>query len=227
MKKLGHKTAELNLESINVKMKKTVLLLTLLLFSQAEAFNKRPSLADQNVEKLSQLQESCSFIQHRLSNQEVQSRTYENRLQNFEEMLDDLRDAFRQLGNQQEETLQTRSQTIDLRLKNLEQSNQALTSDLQQLTNHANETTTSLKNCKQKLSDLERNIANLQSAVNSVLEAFQIKAAPSNSVKTYKVKNGDNLEKIAKLHHTSIQAIKELNQMSNDKIIVGKTLKIP
>jgi len=65
----------------------------------------------------------------------------------------------------------------------------------------------------------------LQGALQSVLGALDVKVTPSETF--YKVKNGDSLEKIAKNHHTTIQALKVANQLSNDRIVVGQTLQIP
>jgi len=43
----------------------------------------------------------------------------------------------------------------------------------------------------------------------------------------YSVKPGDSLEKIARHHHTSVAAIKQLNNLTQDKIVVGQELKLP
>lgn len=42
-----------------------------------------------------------------------------------------------------------------------------------------------------------------------------------------KVKRGDALEKIARSNGTTIEAIKKYNNLTNDKLSVGQTLKIP
>lgn len=54
-------------------------------------------------------------------------------------------------------------------------------------------------------------------------------AAPAgeSSVKTYKVKSGDNLMKIAKSQGVNVKEIRALNNLRTDRITVGQTLKIP
>jgi len=53
-------------------------------------------------------------------------------------------------------------------------------------------------------------------------------AAPAASEgKTYKVKSGDNLTKIAKANGTTAKALRAANNLSTDQIKVGQPLKIP
>ena len=47
-----------------------------------------------------------------------------------------------------------------------------------------------------------------------------------NSEKTYRIQPGDSLEKIAKAKQATVQKLKELNGLTNDKIIVGKLLRL-
>ena len=51
--------------------------------------------------------------------------------------------------------------------------------------------------------------------------------AGDGSVKTYKIKSGDNLMKIAKTHGVTVKAIRAANGLKTDQIKVGQTLKIP
>ena len=50
---------------------------------------------------------------------------------------------------------------------------------------------------------------------------------PTASSLVYIIKRGDSLFGIAKAHGTTVQAIKVANQLSGDRILVGKSLKIP
>lgn len=52
-------------------------------------------------------------------------------------------------------------------------------------------------------------------------------AAGDGAVKTYKVKSGDNLMKIAKSHGVGVKALRAANGLKTDQIKVGQTLKIP
>jgi LysM repeat protein len=47
------------------------------------------------------------------------------------------------------------------------------------------------------------------------------------SDKTYKVRSGDSLEKIAKMHQTDVATLKKLNDLANDRIVVDQELKLP
>jgi LysM repeat protein len=50
----------------------------------------------------------------------------------------------------------------------------------------------------------------------------------SSSIKSiYVVKSGDTLIRIAKVHGTTVKALKTANNLSNDRIMVGAKLKIP
>jgi len=51
--------------------------------------------------------------------------------------------------------------------------------------------------------------------------------AASSDASIYVVKTGDNLAKIAKAHHTSVNAIETLNAMKTSAIKAGQKLKVP
>jgi membrane-bound lytic murein transglycosylase D len=43
----------------------------------------------------------------------------------------------------------------------------------------------------------------------------------------YRVRSGDTLWKLARRHKTSVQTIKDRNQLTSDRLQVGQTLKLP
>ncbi len=82
-----------------------------------------------------------------------------------------------------------------------------------------------------------QNVRNLEKAVHALVELMQkndrnnysprIGLNSSVTPPMHVVKEGDTLEKIARQHNTTIEAIKEANGLVNDRIIAGKKLKIP
>ncbi len=47
------------------------------------------------------------------------------------------------------------------------------------------------------------------------------------ALKSYRVKPGDSLEKIAKRHKISLESLKKANSLSDDRIMIGQDLQIP
>lgn len=183
-------------------------------------------------------QDSLDMLRHQVQNQEAELRTFEQKFENFSSIIESLRDQVQESKASTKEQLKGNSNALEMKIASLENTSKSLTADLKVLQNHANETTSLLQVMKQKFSDWDsklqaqnQNIENLQQALQSLMEAFQVKsdtAALSGwTGKTYKVKSGDSLEKIARQNGTTIQAIKDLNGMTQDKIVVGKTLKLP
>lgn len=199
----------------------------------------RPNYYDQDQAAAArESKDSIDQLRLQIRNQESEIRTFEQKLESLDSVLDSLRDQLRESTQSQKEMVKGNASTVDGKLSTLEMTTKTLTQDLKQLHSHATESSQTLAGFKDKLQEIEkrlnaqnRNIENLQSAVQSVLEALQIKSDPapqqSATGRTYKVKNGDTLEKIAKAHNTSIQALKAVNNMNSDKIVVGKTIKIP
>lgn len=60
-------------------------------------------------------------------------------------------------------------------------------------------------------------------AANGIASA----STPDGANKTYKVRSGDNLMKIAKLHGVSVKQLRSANNLRTDQIKVGQVLKIP
>ncbi len=199
----------------------------------------RSSYYDQEqTTSIRETKDSVDMLRHQLNNQEAEIRTFEQKLESLDSILDSLRDQLRESSQNHKEMVKGSSSSLEGKIATLETTAKTLTQDLKQLHSHATESSQALTAFKDKLQELEKrqiaqnkNIDNLQSAVQSILEALQIKSDPApvqaTTGRSYKVKNGDTLEKIAKAHNTTIQALKSINGMNSDKIVVGKTLKIP
>lgn len=183
-------------------------------------------------------------LRHEIENHENEIRIFENKLRNQDDTVEALRAQVGSASQSHKEVIKSGIGQIENRLLPLEANQKGFVADLKTIKDHANETSAGLNQLSQRLSKLEnavdqqnQNIASLQEAMQSMLDALQMKDAPAvkrpvgvgdnSSGKTYKVKNGDSLGTIARDNHTTIQAIKDLNQLKNDRIVIGQTLKLP
>lgn len=194
---------------------------------------------------LRQLKTGLADLKYGVNNHETEIRMFEDKLRNQETSFDHLRqqltDDFqsqRDLTRSTILTLENKIGTLEEKTDALETLTKGLTADLRQLKQQANDSVTVLGQYKQKLTDLEgllqtqnQHMHNLEVALNSMMDFIQTKEAPqlalSGNAKTYKVQAGDTLEKIARAQKVSVQGLREANQLTNDRIIVGQTLKIP
>ena len=103
----------------------------------------------------------------------------------------------------------------------------SLQQEVKSLSDNAKETQDALKGYKTKLASLEKSIEGIQSAMNNLIELQRLSAGLEPDGKTYKVKAGDSLEKIARHNGTTIKALKEANNLTKDQIVIGQTLKLP
>lgn len=119
----------------------------------------------------------------------------------------------------------------------LEKNLEKLASDLRNLNQHAQQTNLSLAGFKDKMFECQRELAlhkqkldgvtQLKTTLGQISQAIGDRSSPAASpVSSYKVKPGDTLEKIARKHNISLPALKRLNNIAQDKIIVGQELKI-
>jgi LysM repeat protein len=123
-------------------------------------------------------------------------------------------------------------QTLEKRLALFEKNSGAESEERRELMTHAKETTAALIQCKNRIEELEKELVvnqrrfeefgRLKGNIEHLAQALR-----GSEPKTYRVKQGDSLEKIAKLHKTSVEKIKKLNDLQQDLIVVGQDLKIP
>lgn len=217
-------------------------------FSLAEAApanHRYYSYNDQNSIALHEMRDSIESFRHEVNNHEAEIRIFDEKLRNLDTIIESLRDQLAESTRSHKDQLKGSSTSLETKIIALEALTKSLVSDLKQFKSHANESTIALGQYKQKITDLEKiveqqnqNIDHLQAAMRALTDALQVKDTLSikgSSEKSdtplgagkYRVKNGDSLEKIARAHQTTVQVLKELNGMSNDKILVGKVLIVP
>ena len=198
----------------------------------------RRYIDDQSAVALREMRDMIDVLRHEVNNHEQEIKTYEEKIRNLETIIDSFSSQSQKSHDASKDALKSLSSNIETRISNLESTQKSLIADLKVFKNHANDTSGTISNYKQKLAEIEKilemqdqNMESLQTALKSIMDILQIKnslsASSLTSGNTYKIQPGDSLEKIARKHQTTIQAIKEINGLTNDRIIVGQTLKIP
>lgn len=169
-------------------------------------------------------------MQHELGNNQHEIKVFDERLGTLDASLDAIRLELQGLKAQSKDKLRTLD--IEGRLGNLDLMAKGLTADIKTFKTQLNETTTALGQFKARFSSLEKiiesqnqNIDALQAAMRMLTESTPAKEG-AKATKTYTVKSGDALEKIARANQMSIEEIKELNGLTTAKIIVGQKLLI-
>jgi LysM repeat protein len=121
---------------------------------------------------------------------------------------------------------------LERKVSNLEKTLERASNDLRTLTTSLNQTLAKLDHFETNLSSHDKRlteVSKLKDTLTSISKAVSQRPAqetPSTATKPYRVKAGDSLEKIARVNHVSVDSIRKLNNISNDKIVVGQELRL-
>jgi LysM repeat protein len=220
--------------------------LTIAVAMSATAFgaSRRYVAEEDTAQVLREIRDSLEDLKHEVRNHESEIRMYEEKLSTMESSIDTLRQQMSDSQQVHKDILKETSTNSEMKVNGLDSTVKGMVADLRQLKGHANDSATALGQYKTKLLEMEKimdaqsqNIENLQAALKSMMDAMQVRSsgtvvansanAESSGMRTYRVRSGDSLEKIARSQGTTISAIKDANNMVNDKIIVGQNLRIP
>ncbi len=101
---------------------------------------------------------------------------------------------------------------------------------LSKIANKYGVTVAQLKSWNNLSSDLiligQRLKVNATTSVASTASTTTVSTTTTTSAKTYTVKKGDSLWKIAQANGLSVSALKSVNQLSADILLIGQTLKL-
>lgn len=206
--------------------------------------------ADDTPMQIREMRSTIDDLRHQLNNHEAEIRMYDEKLSNLDTIIESVRDQLSDTSKSHKEQLKGSSTTLESKITALETTAKGLSNDMRQFKTYANDSTVALADYKLKIEGLAKsveqqnqNIEHLQAAMRSLMQALNgdqpvaSKSAPvasstdapptATSGITYRIKAGDSLEKIARSHQTTIQALKELNGLTTDRIVVGKVLLIP
>lgn len=130
----------------------------------------------------------------------------------------------KELSNQAEQIA-----ALEKRIVQLEKIIERTSADLRALNTNAAEALTKIESLAQQTTSHEKrleDVAKLKGTLTNISKAMGQQTADTAKGNTYRVKAGDSLEKIARNHKVSLDTLKKLNNLTQDKIIVGQELKI-
>ena len=168
-------------------------------------------------------------IKHDLNTYEIEHHVLEGKLIDQEQTISNLKQQVAELKQGKLETFASELQNIDKKIVQIGKKQEKILSDIRQLSSHANDTTTALSQYKEKISQFEKAIALQKDHLQDIVKLKEgiAKLTHNESVRSYVVQSGDSLEKIAREQGTSVDTIKQLNQLSSDLIVVGQEIRLP
>lgn len=192
-------------------------------------------LAEVPANSMQSLQRSLQNMNYSINNQDQELSLLKQKIQNQESVVDSMHTEVSALIKAAKESQKSTGAQVDTRLKSMEKNIDKLVADLKQFKKHANETSSSFTEMQKKFAEQQeisslqaQQIKDLESALRHIASALQTKSTPESTQSgQYRVKPGDTLEKIAKEHHTTIDAIRRENSLSKDIIYPGQKLQIP
>lgn len=159
------------------------------------------------------------------ANLEDEMSKMEGRCQNIELALESTRKEVLERLHAYKET-QSANSVNSTRLKTVEKNIEKLASDLKQIKTHTNELQASLikkiEQCDKLLALQAEEIEQISKSMQLMMTALQKKRSH-----TYRVQSGDTLEKIAKEQGTTLEKLKDENNLVHNTIRIGQELKIP
>lgn len=157
-------------------------------------------------------------LQLEIANLKHQIRTFEIDMQLMEEKID----VHKNPACMDCKVLQSRVQAQENTIDTLSSEIKTLKKDIHQLLEHLNKVNTQLISHEKGLQD----VFELKNTLADLLKKIHASTTKTRA-KSYKVQAGDSLEKIARLHHVSVEALKTNNQLIKDTIFPGQELQIP
>lgn len=216
---------------------KTLLSLScLLLPACSSSYSSRSSDTSDTV--VQDLRAEIDELRHLVNASQVEINLLEEKLDSRDHSIDSLIGENSNLIKTKEKSLAEKFERMQKKLASVEQNQEKLATDLKKVSSTFNQSaefmksqTEALHKCEQDISMFKSKLDDL-SAISSTLRSLSstISNPPpstSSSTKHYRVQFGDTLEKIAKKHQVSVQALKRANNLSTDTIYVGKELVIP
>lgn len=184
------------------------------------------------------LEKQVRNTQYRLESQESELGYLKERIASFETVLETTHQEVTRLVSQAKDAIKNSSKTVDTKVDVVEKNIEKIAQDLKTFKKQANELATNISTIQKNLKEKEeiaslqaQQIKDLEQAMRLLTSALQTKTASSSNgkayQKSYEVKPGDTLDKIAKELDTTVAKIKAENALQKDIIYPGQKLQVP
>ncbi len=205
--------------------------LTLAALSSCSPLRSSPNDEKHQLElTLHEMQTNLDDVRHDIHCFQTELQILDGRIKYYENTLTHLKQHDLEKQQAKLDQLFQQIQAMEKKWTTLEKVQQEDSHGLRELTSHANETSVSLTQFKERIDELEKGIFTQNHRFDELAKLkghIENLAKGKDGYKTYKVKPGDSLEKIARAHKTSVEQIKKLNDLGQDLIVIGQELKIP
>jgi LysM repeat protein len=166
-------------------------------------------------------------IKHDMTSYQMQLQILEGKITAGDDLIAAVKERLQETQKSAWNQIEYQISLLEKKSKTIEVQNETLASHLGQLQQYAADTTKALTQYKEKIKDLEKIVSLNQESIEQIKLKKSSQPKTDRPFKTYVVRPGDSLEKIARIHETSTEDIKKLNQLSHDLIIVGQELIVP
>lgn len=208
---------------------RTILLIIAVLYC-APSVHARPQSGTYTSSDMEELRIEIDDLKHALNTTQVELGLLDERLKKQSVSLSSVKGQGSQTNSMSSISAQVAG--LEKKVGHLEKTLEKAASDLRALNSSVGQTLSKIQSLETDLSCHDKRleeVSKLKSTLTSISKAI---AAPSQTlpskVKTYSVKAGDTLEKIAKSQGVSVDAIRKINNnLQKDRIIVGQELRLP
>jgi LysM repeat protein len=215
-------------------MKKFVLFSLALIGVSCSPLKSSPHDEKHQVElSMHEMQTSIDDLRHDLNCYQTELQILDGRIKYYENALTGLKQQDLEKVDSKINALSQQIAALEKKSSQSDQIRENGVQDLQQLTAHANETTAALTQFKNRINELEQELAAHSRHFEEIaklkghFEGLSKQFKETASKKTYQVRAGDTIEKIARFHQTTAERIKKANDLKQDLIVVGQELVIP
>lgn len=182
---------------------------------------------------MKQIHDNINQMRYSFNNHENELRQIDEKFSSMESIIEGMRRQLQDSSKGHKDQLQASKASFEAKLGDLELVAKGLLLDMQQIKSRVNESSTYLSQVKQQLANVEKtvevqnqNIDNLHAAIKTLMQALHGGESGEAPGDLYVVKSGDSLEKIANAHGTTVKVLKELNNLTTDRIKIGQKLMI-